>query len=38
MHDPINVLAGLMILVSLMGFAFQAGINKARRDARRWYR
>jgi hypothetical protein len=38
MHDPINVLAGLMFLVALCGFVFQAGMNKARRDARRWYK
>jgi hypothetical protein len=42
MRDPRTVLALLMIVAALMGFAFQAGINKERRDERArwraWYR
>jgi hypothetical protein len=38
MRDPLYVLCALMFLVAFFGLGFQAGLNKARRDARRWYR
>jgi hypothetical protein len=38
MPDPIYVLVALMVLAAIYGFGVQAGINKARRDARRWYK